>query len=327
MNEEIARFMAVDYPFDIRVCEGFCPRCFKNGKTETIASPSESKLDSPTSKSEVKRKRFNLWMELFTDGGVDPIQVLHAYIPSLKENGRLINCAKFIRLILNLEKPGDVCKNEKLCSPKCLICYSDLDNSPTLSIDGWTVHEICSAPCGFIPDGAAKSACCVKHARTIPKFFEDNLKLSIRCPDHSPQAKPLPGKSTPAADKHARRPPLAPTSVHRDPPKQLPPKVQAKRKLLPIERVKERNNHSIAKMFGAEKRDTPEPKKHDPGEKRKSDWETSASTGHLGPAFLYGKSHGFDFAPPVRIPIPPSDGGAHQTNEDEAGAGAADGER
>jgi hypothetical protein len=322
--EQFAEFLAKDYGSNILVSQGFCPKCFtdKHSEKTIIKTFQKSVQSSPTSNSQVTRNRFNLWMELFTNGGVDPIQVINAYMPTARdEKGKVVREARFRRSILNLKKPGKTC--EKECEAKCLICDSHLGHLPTYSIDGWTVHDICSSKCGFIPCGAAKSACCKRRTLAIPLFFEDNLKMSIRCSDHRIQDK-QPQSSLSVATKHSDPSPPAP--IHKDPPKHVP-KPPAKRKLLKIERVRESGNHDIAKMMFPEQYDKPEPKKPRQDAKPQTVVEIpGSSSGRLGASFLYGKSHGFDFTPPMHIQQPSSDNHAHQTNDDKASAGTSDGE-
>lgn len=317
----------MNYPFNIRVYEDFCPECFKNGKSSTIKLPRDSSRDSPISRSAAERERFDLWMDLFQTGGVDPIQVINAYVPTAKHNGKVVRHAEFSHHILNLEKPGESCRNKVMCFPTCLICNGFLNGLPTITVDGWTVHDICCDPCGFVPDGAAQSKACKKPARTIPVMFKDILRVCIRCTDHCP--KPQPKTLAPADIKEVKLPAPAPSSavtpVHKAPSKQLP-KPPGMRRLLPIERNREKRNHDIRQMFSSGKTDDSDPNKTDKEKKIRTNPAPAPSTGPLGAAFLYGQSQGFDFTPPISLLPPASKDPAHQEDENKAATGASDGE-
>lgn len=266
-------------------------------------------------------------MGLFQTGGVDPIQVMNAYIPTVKHNGKVVRHAEFSHNILNLEKPGEICRNKLMCFPTCLICNSFLDGLPTVTVDGWTVHDVCCDPCGLVPDGAAKSKACKKPARTIPVMFRDILRICIRCSDHCPKPQARIGTAADMQEPEIKPPTPAPvvTPVHKVPPKQLQ-KPPAVRRLLPIERVREKGNHDIRKMFCPEQNDKPNQKTPDGQAIIRHTSAFTPTTGPLGAAFLYGQSQGFDFTPPISLRPPASEDLAQQEDEDKAAASASDSE-
>ena len=77
--EKFARFLAQDYPFDVRTKVNACPVCFsnKNSTTSVIKAKKTSRQDSPTSKYVTLCERYNIWMNLFVDEGLDPIQCIN----------------------------------------------------------------------------------------------------------------------------------------------------------------------------------------------------------------------------------------------------------
>jgi hypothetical protein len=327
MNEKIAKYLTDDYHFNIQVTEGFCPDCYGKGKVEIVKIPRDSVLDSPTSRSQARQCRFESWMELFEDEGVDAIQTINSYTPSKKQDGKVTRNPQFAYPILAMDKPGIACKNKSLCSPICLICNTALENLPTVTINNWTVHDVCSDPCGFVPPGVAKGVCCKTPTLAIPKFFKDALGISLLCPEHGPNPKSKPAVPVTVSVRPRPRPTAAPTpgSEHRPP---AAPKPQAKRKLLGIERRKETGTHNICKMMWPDqyvKNPTAKPEPEQP-KREAAAWSHvggGASAGRLGASFLYGESGGFDFTPPRSLAE--SDALAQKNDEDVAGAGAGDG--
>ena len=158
--ERVATFLADDYPFPIKVVEKSCPICFTKGKTRTIKIKRDSTLDSPTSRDIARGERYEAWMELFIDTGLCPIQTLNVYIPSLKENGRVVRFPSFTHPLILM---GDHCSPcAPACHPMCLLCSTPLDQEPTLLIDPWPprVHQVCCKPYGLPLRGAAKGDSC-----------------------------------------------------------------------------------------------------------------------------------------------------------------------
>lgn len=314
---KLAKFLVDDYPFDVRVTVGACPVCFQNGQTTAVKTTRDSKLDSPTSRHEARRKRFEMWMELFKDGGLDPIQCLNVYIPAANQYKQT---AKISHPLIITTKLGEPCADKSKCFPLCLICNTTLDHHPSSVVAPWTssVHNVCCDPCGFTPPGAARGVCCKTPALTIPRLFQESLGIVIRCPKHSLYSKEKPEPAVKA--RSAPSPAAQATPVPARPAQQ--PKTPKQRKLLSIERVKETGSHHIGKMMCP---DLYASAKKKPEEAPRPMFQPEPSNGP-GAAFFYGAKH-FDFSEPKRIPIVPDSGDlAHQKDEDEAGPSAADGE-
>jgi hypothetical protein len=317
--QTLARFLATDYPFNIKVSSGACPTCFKNGKIKTIKSTNDSSLDSPTSRQEAYRKRVALWRELFETGGLDPIQCINAYIPSSKISRQ---APKFTHPLIIHTELGEPCKDKPDCAPLCLICNTPIDYHPSVTAAPWThpVHKVCCDPCGYALPGASKGTVCRAPTLTVPKLFKDTLGITTRCAAHGNHVKvrmeapvvegtPKPAPPNDRAPVPAVKPKPPPTQSRPPPP----------RKLLKIERVKETGSHDIAKLLFPDRRtakDRPEPKR------ARIEPPPTPSRGP-GAAFLYGEKH-FDFSEPKRLT--PSDDPAHEKYENKARSSAPDGD-
>lgn len=322
---KLARFLANDYPFNIRVTNGACPVCFKNGQVQVIKSVRDSQLDSPTSKFEARRKRFELWMELLDEGGLDPIQCINAYVPACEQSKKV---SRFSYPLVIQTALGEPCKAKSECFPTCLICNTPMDQLPSVTAAPWTipVHTVCCDPCGYISPGAARGNCCQTPALTIPKRFKDTLGINIRCAKHgssgsSQTKKPVMAlEVTPSRDVNHEKTASPPTEPPARPtvPKPKPkPSKPAK-----IDRVKERGCHDVAKLLWPDRYASaakPEPKRAKAAHPR----DEPISSKGPGAAYFYAKSH-HDFSEPRRLPT--SEDLAHEENEDKAGSCAGDGE-
>jgi hypothetical protein len=325
---KVAKFLADDYIFDVKVTVGACPVCFKNGKIQTIKASKDSKRDSPTSRGEARRRRFEMWMELFEEGGLDPIQLLNVYIPAVK-HGSFTQIPKISYPLIITTQLGPPCADKSTCQQVCLICNTFLEPDASTTVAPWTtpVHKVCCDPCGFTHPGAPKGVHCKTPALTIQKLFKDSLGICIRCPQHSrdytaPPAAKIASKEAPAppTDSEVKPPRAKPEAQPNQVVKLKPPK---QRRLLPIERNKETGSYHIGRMMCPDK--YAPPSKTSPGEVKrfKADDPTPPSRGP-GAAFLYGAKH-FDFSEPKRFnPAASSDDLAHQEDEHEAGPGAGD---
>jgi hypothetical protein len=325
--ETLARFLADDYIFDVRAKEKVCPVCFsdKRSTTSVIKAAKSSKLDSPTSKHEARRKRFVMWMELFEEGGLDPIQCINVYIPSAGQHGGI---PKFPYPLVISTKLGEPCADQRNCLPKCLLCLTPIDEEETVIIPPWTspVHKMCCAPCGHALPGAAKGVYCKTLVLSVPKLFEESLGIRIRCSEH--RADKVTSKQAAAAKTEPSPRPIALPSkaVTATPPASQwkPPK---QRRLLTIERHPETGSHHIGKMMFPEAY-TPPPKQDKPSLMKllqTAQGEHNPPTKGPGASFFYG-AKSFDFSEPKRLPVA-SDDLPHQKDEDEACARAGDGER
>ena len=323
---KLAEFLARDYPFNVKVTHGACPVCFKNGSVHVIKSVRDSQLDSPTSKYEARRKRFELWMELFDKGGLDPIQCINAYVPSCRQSKQV---SGFSYPLIIQTALGQPCQDKSRCFPTCLICNTPMDQLPFVTVAPWTipVHAVCCDPCGYTSPGAARGDCCRTPALTVPKRFKDALGITIRCVKHESNGSlqdKMPAREA-APSKNVETMKTAPQSTEK-PARPLTPRPKPpQRKPLKIERVKEKGCHDIAQMLCPDRKPTaaatPEPKRP------KLDFprdEPSASKGP-GAQFFYGAKH-FDFTEPKRLFPSGSDDLAHEKDEDEAGPSAGDGE-
>ena len=328
--ESLARFLAKDFPFNVRAQKKACGVCFSTKKsTPEITKTVKIRISSDTSKVNADdkdglRKRFEMWMKLFEDGGLDPIQFANVYIPS-----RGHHVPKFNRPPLVLSELGEPCIDNPDCMPVCLLCYRDptiLPEKMTI-IPPWTfpVHESCCVPCGHESPGAAKGVYCKTLVLSVPKLFEESLGIRIRCPEHradksrpSGAAKAGPSPSSAAAAVPAAV--KAPLSAERPTPALSQCKPPKQRRLLPIERKPETGSLHIGKMLFPAAYIQP-PKKDKPSTKRSAPDEPPARG--PGAAFFYG-AKSFDFSEPKRLPVA-SDDLAHQEDQDEAGACAGDG--
>jgi len=322
---KLAEFLARDYPFDIRVTNGACPVCFKFGKVQSIKSTRDSNLDSPTSKFESRRKRFELWMELFNEGGLDPIQCINAYVPSCKKAKQV---PKFSYPLIIQTTIGEPCKNKLDCVPTCLICNTPMEHLPSVTAAPWTipVHEVCCDPCGYTLPGAARGICCQTPALTIPKLFKDTLGIDIRCIKHGSGSSLPINKKTEVGplSRDSRAETTAPQPTTKTALPSMPKPKPVPRKPVKADRFNEKGCHDIAKLLWPD-RHTPVAKSETKRAKPdipKPEADPTLSHG-LGAAFLYGAKK-FDFTEPKRLF--PSDDLAHQKDKDEAGPCTGDGE-
>jgi hypothetical protein len=327
--EALARFLAGDYIFDVRTKENACPVCFSNkGSATSVTKAAKCSVnDSPTSKHEARRKRFVMWMELFEEGGLDPIQCINVYIPSA---GQLRGIPKFPYPLIISTKLGEPCAERRDCLPKCLLCNSLLNPEDTVTVPPWPspVHRTCCVPCGHALPGAAKGVCCKTLVLSVPKFFEESLGIRIRCPEHRADRISPPGaaKAPPSAQKAqptAKAQPAAPERPSAPASQWKPPK---QRRLLPIERVRETRSHHIGKMLFPDAYALP-PKQDKPTAKmlrQAAPGEPQPASRGPGASFFYG-AKSFDFTEPKRLTVT-SDDLVQQKDEDEARPGAGDGE-
>jgi hypothetical protein len=328
-TEKIARYLTDDYIFPIKVTENPCPNCFIKGKIRVIKTTRDSPLDSPTSRGEARNMRYQTWMQLFLESGLCPIQTINAYVPSVRMNGKIVRNPEFSYPLIITGGHGELCKTKFNCDPMCLICNTPLSHLPSLRVNPWTipVHDTCIKECGFSFPGGPKGACCTAPVLTVPKLFEDTLKITIRCSKHradrveeepvKPAAKAK-GKSLAEKPKSTMTVPevSAVQIVPKPPNKKAPPP-----KLLKIQREKEKGCHDIRRMLDPERFATEQ--KEQPKFKQARTTDESVSRGP-GTAYLYGAGK-FDFSEPKRLPVPGSGDSTNEKDKDEAGAGASDG--
>lgn len=324
--DKMANFFASDYPFNVRITEGACPKCFRGGQVSVVNMAKSSKNSSPTGNNAACLRRIQMWKKLFNEGVLDPIQCINAYIPAFQ---RPENVPKFPEPLVVLPKLGEPCKNNPKCFPRCLLCDGEMNQLPSITLAPWNfpVHECCVGKCGYSSPGMARGVCCQTPVLTVPLGFRDRLDINIRCAKHNnhddpktkQQAVEVASEREGRGERIVSQPsraetPVAHTSI---PKKKLKLSHPAK-----IDRVKEKGCHDIAKMLWPDRYAStakPEPKR------AKIDPPRSEPFSSKGPGatFLYGAKH-FDFTEPKRLPT--SEDLAHEKNKDEAGPGAGDGE-